>query len=106
MIQMWEEHKYEMYKWIDDRGAGKQFCTTAKGYMAWVPEEAQKDDLVCLLFGGATPFILRHAQDGTYRMLGACYVHVIMLGEGIGDEEWIRTNTRDFTIGLQCSNPS
>ena len=38
--------------------------------MAWVPAEAEKDDLICLLFGGATPFVLRPVQDGHIVWLG------------------------------------
>jgi hypothetical protein len=81
------------------------FYTTTKGYMGWIPDEARQDDLIGLLFGGHAPFVLRPIQDGTYRMLGACYVHGIMRGEAMGSEEWIEENAQEFTVRLHCEWP-
>jgi hypothetical protein len=73
--------------------------------MAWVPAETQADDLLCLLFGGSTPFILRRMLDGTQRMLGTAYVHGLMYGEGMAQDEWAEENTQTFKIRLHCEWP-
>lgn len=56
----------------------------------------QPGDIVCILFSGPVPFILR--RDGEYyKLVGGCYVHGIMYGEavnmrrdGLLDEELFR----------------
>jgi hypothetical protein len=45
----------------------------------------QPGDLVCILFGGITPFILR-AKDDYYALVGDAYVYGLMEGEAI--REW------------------
>jgi hypothetical protein len=56
----------------------------------------QPSDLICILFGGQTPFILRKVEDvpailskraetweeiSLCRLIGECYIHGIMDGE-------------------------
>jgi hypothetical protein len=36
-----------------------------KGYMGLAPHSARQGDLVCILLGGQTPFILREMEDMT-----------------------------------------
>ena len=42
----------------------------------------QLDDIVCTLFGGSVPFILRRDGD-YYELVGGCQVHGIMYGEAV-----------------------
>jgi hypothetical protein len=71
----------------------RSFVST-KGYIGLAPFHAEVGDLICILFGGQTPFILRncshahpklpHAFGGegkTYLFVGESYVHGIMDGE-------------------------
>ncbi|KAF7543398.1 hypothetical protein G7046_g10008 [Stylonectria norvegica] len=42
-------------------------------------------DVVAVLYGGRTPFVLREV-DGGWVLLGECYVHGLMEGEALKDE--------------------
>jgi hypothetical protein len=45
-------------------------------------------DVVCVLFGGGTPYVLRPtATADEYLFLGSAYIHGIMDGEVIDDWE-------------------
>jgi hypothetical protein len=61
---------------------GNRFVITENGYMGLVPSQAKVGDRICVLHGGATPFVLRNESQG-YRLIEACFVHGIMDGETI-----------------------
>jgi hypothetical protein len=61
---------------------GRELFGTQEGYIGIGDVTLQEGDLVCVLFGGKVPFILRPA-DGRYRFVGECYLHGIMLGEAL-----------------------
>jgi hypothetical protein len=62
-----------------------------EGYIGIGDLTLQAGDLVCVLFGGRVPFILRRVKRW-YRFVGECYVHGIMLGqvleEGRNRSQW------------------
>lgn len=71
--------------------------TLESGLIGIGPEATDHGDLVCLLYGADTPFVIRE-QGGGYRLIGECYIRD--LTEGIqklsdpdiklpGMEEWI-----------------
>ena len=64
---------------------GTRMMRTKKGLIGTVPRSAAPGDLVCVLYGGQTPFILRRDVRGTgmYRLVGDAYVHGIMEGEAL-----------------------
>lgn len=65
-------------------GASKNriFARTKKGYFVLGPKVMKEGDIVCVLFGGKMPFVLR--PWGPYFLLvGECYVHGLMNGEAI-----------------------
>lgn len=62
---------------------GRRFCVTQNGYMAIVPPGSQEGDLVCILQGMNTPFVLRESKKEGKRLV----VDVVVDGEGGGDEE-------------------
>ena len=66
-----------MLRFQDER----RTCITQKSYFGTVPEEAQEGDLIVILFGLRIPFVLRNLVDGTYQLIGSCYVCGIMDGE-------------------------
>jgi hypothetical protein len=74
---------------------GRNFAATAKGYMARVPHGTIVGDVVAILFGGATPFLLRDDGDGFYKLVGEGYVHGLMHGEATG---WEGLEEMDFMI--------
>ncbi|KAH7071941.1 hypothetical protein BKA63DRAFT_60601 [Paraphoma chrysanthemicola] len=60
----------------------RRFFTTSTGRMGIGPRLMQSSDLVVILRGGTTPYILRE-RNGNYQLLGAAYVHGIMDGEAV-----------------------
>jgi hypothetical protein len=44
----------------------RQLCTTRKERLASVPRTAKEGDLICILYGGEVPYILRPRIDGEY----------------------------------------
>jgi hypothetical protein len=58
------------------------FARTKKGYYVLGPKVMEEGDVVCVLYGGKMPFVLR--PWGRYFLLvGECYVHGLMKGEAI-----------------------
>lgn len=62
---------------------------TVKGYLGLGPV-CEVGDLVCVLFGGETPFILR-PKNGCFLFVGDVYVHGIMEGEAVKALNMYRT---------------
>jgi hypothetical protein len=61
---------------------GRRQFFTENGYMGIGPGTMRKGDLVCVLFGGCVPYILRPTDtDNMYKFVGESYVHGIMKGE-------------------------
>lgn len=71
----------------------RAFAKTAKGYFVLGPKVMEVGDIVCVLFGGKTPFGLRPWADGQYLLVGEAYVHGLMKGEAevprLGEKEEI-----------------
>ncbi|KAF4448948.1 heterokaryon incompatibility protein [Fusarium austroafricanum] len=59
------------------------FFTKDLSYIGLGPRIMEKNDILCVLFGGATPFVLRRVGK-YYRLVGECYVFDLMSGEAIG----------------------
>ena len=67
----------------------RRFCVLDNGYIGAVPAGCQEGDLVFVIEGAQTPFILRHSVmkdrdriiDATYELVGECYIHGMMDGE-------------------------
>jgi hypothetical protein len=71
----------------------RRFAVTRQGYFVLGPDALQEGDVVAVLRGGKIPFVLRRAStnsDGDpgtdtgdrWILIGECYVHGIMDGEG------------------------
>ena len=65
---------------------GKHFATTVDKYMATVPDGTEPGDLISIMLGCATPFIVRE-DAGRYILVGECYVHGLMHGEAMEMEQ-------------------
>lgn len=64
---------------------GWKFAILTGGYVGMVPITAQKSDLIVIISGARTPYVVRN-MAGTwdpirYRLVGECYIHGIMQGE-------------------------
>ncbi|KAH8803393.1 hypothetical protein F5884DRAFT_805359 [Xylogone sp. PMI_703] len=80
-----QRHAYieaSIYKWSSRR----KFCITENGNLACVPKTAQPGDVICVLFGGEVPYVLRPGLNDTYSVIGECYMNDIMHGEGLSSD--------------------
>ncbi|PVH78551.1 hypothetical protein DL98DRAFT_516723 [Cadophora sp. DSE1049] len=59
----------------------KRFCVSAGGRMGSVPPHCKEGDLICIINGARTPFVLREENGGKFRLVGCCNVHGPMKGE-------------------------
>ncbi|KAK7430450.1 hypothetical protein QQZ08_002969 [Neonectria magnoliae] len=61
---------------------------SGKGYVGICPSDVEPGDIVVLLFGGSTPFVLRPRTGGQggYLIVGEAYVYGIMDGEAANDD--------------------
>ena len=57
--------------------AGRKFCVTNRGSLAWVPRDTRPSDRICILAGCAVPFVVRPV-DQLYELLGDCYMQEMM----------------------------
>ena len=76
---------------------GRRFFITSKGYIGIGPAALRQHDLVCVLFGGVTPFIVKKDED-FYRFIGEAYVHGLMNGEAIEELEKGELFARSFSL--------
>lgn len=56
--------------------------TVRRGLYVLAPTEVKEGDVLCVLFGGATPYILRPSGAG-WLLVGECFAYGMMFGEGI-----------------------
>lgn len=61
----------------------RRFCITTEGRLALVPDHAAPGDTIAVLFGSEVPYCLRLQEDGTYTVIGECYLHGMMHGEAL-----------------------
>ncbi len=71
-----------------------RFCVTSRGYVGFIPQEAQVLDRIGVFNGGAVPFALRSSTGGRHKLVGECYIHGTIYGEslefsGVEAEEYI-----------------
>ena len=79
-------------RWLTSAQAccgSRRFCISRRNYMALVPQNTMPGDIIAIIAGGQTPFIIRrHRVDAegnqTYLLVGECYAHGMMDGEMIG----------------------
>jgi hypothetical protein len=62
---------------------GRKVAISESGYIGLVPEEAQEGDAICFLLGGEVPYIIRKNVTGPSLLVGECYIHGLMDGEGL-----------------------
>lgn len=71
----------------------RKFAVTHKARMGMVPEKAQEGDVVAVLPGGKVPFVLRLVSSGVYEVIGAAYIHGIMMGEAFHEDLGVESIT-------------
>jgi hypothetical protein len=79
-------------------GFPRLLAVTEKGYFGAIPKYSKEGDLLVVLGGFETPFVLREMPcDGikkTYKLVGECYMHGLMGGEAL----MLDTETEMFDI--------
>ena len=68
----------------------RRFGTTNTGYMGAFAAKTQERDVVALIYGARTPFVIRWITDG-YHFIGECWIHGIM-----DDEAMIEINQENL----------
>jgi hypothetical protein len=82
---------------LDKSSSGRRFLVSDGGYMGLAPESAEEADLICIILGGQTPFVLRPHED-LYELIGPCYVHGIMDGEAMEQLRLGNFDLEDFVL--------
>ncbi|XXG94036.1 hypothetical protein Hte_000287 [Hypoxylon texense] len=65
---------------------GRKFFITDKGSMGLAPPHAEEKDDIVFFPGGRYPFVLRARDDGTYELIGDCFLYdldVFALFQGV-----------------------
>lgn len=86
----YERAAYEM-------GIQRALATTRNGRKLLVPRFAQPGDILCVLWGGRVPYILR-SKGEQYRLVGECYLHGAMDGELV--EAWSEHKVSGITESI------
>jgi hypothetical protein len=60
---------------------GRKVFVTQRGFLGLGPAETEPGDVVCILFGGNLPYVVRPLDQDEFTFLGPSYVHGIMNGE-------------------------
>jgi hypothetical protein len=71
----------ELLEWL----SGRAFFLADEGYIGLCPADSRIGDQVCVMLGCSTPLLLRpiSGSDADNQLLGECYVHGLMHGEGL-----------------------
>jgi hypothetical protein len=79
--------------WFEKASLGTRIFRCGKGFIGTGPRNMEAGDIVCVLFGGQTPFVLRPSPGDKYELIGPCYVHGVMDGEvmqmDLEDEDFV-----------------
>ncbi|KAH7133333.1 heterokaryon incompatibility protein-domain-containing protein [Dactylonectria estremocensis] len=74
----------------------RKFGVTTSGLFFIGPEMMERGDVIVVLYGAKTPIALRRRPEGDgWTLVGECYVHGIMDGEVLEDDE---LEEEEFTI--------
>lgn len=68
-----------MVTWV----AGRSITVTKSGHLCLAQDGIAAGDIIAVLRGGITPFVLRPAMGGDYQILCDVYVHGLMKGEAL-----------------------
>lgn len=70
---------------LQDTVRGWRFVITKRGYAGIVQARAQVGDTVAILEGARVPFVLQKSATSldAFRLVGECYVHGMMNGQGL-----------------------
>ena len=76
----------------------RRFFITKDGRMGMAHSDVEEGDLICVLFGGHVPFVLRKSGPERFTFISECYIHGIMDGEAMKDYQQGRYTRQWFHL--------
>ncbi|KAI4287845.1 MAG: hypothetical protein L6R35_002896 [Caloplaca aegaea] len=74
---------------IFSRTMGRRMIVTEKGYLGLAPYAAEVGQSIAIVKGGKVPLLLKPRElNASWELVGDCYLHGIMHGEGFEAEEY------------------
>jgi hypothetical protein len=67
------------------RSSGRRYFVSHRGYLGVGPSTTSPGDVIAIILGLDTPFVLRAIGENRYQIVGEAYVHGIMDGELMKD---------------------
>ncbi|CAN8105365.1 unnamed protein product [Discula destructiva] len=85
IIRLAETGNFTLFRrWAGRMLKGRKFAVSMQGYYLLCPANVEEGDVLCVLFGGKTPFLLRSSNHSeNYSLVGECYAHGLMNGVAI-----------------------
>lgn len=77
---------------LDTLAANRRWCYNRRFFISdaerygWAVDGTRSGDRVAIIYGCKFPYILRDAGDGTFKIIGDCYIHGLMEGEALGEQ--------------------
>jgi hypothetical protein len=68
---------------VDELIRGRSFFVTKDGCLGLGPRAAKPGDIITVLLGGSTAFVLRPTDDGYHQLVGEAYCHGFMDAEAV-----------------------
>jgi hypothetical protein len=97
MFEIFQKYR-DMTKRIYKASVGRAMFVSSKGFIGLAPWNAEQGDVISVLFGGCTPYILRKVPGKEqYTLVGEAYVYGIMGGE-LFDGKMSHARLRAFDI--------
>lgn len=75
----------------------RRICTTARHLPCLVPKITEVGDVLAILFGASTPYVLRPCGD-VYEIIGQAYVYGMMHGEAVNEWQEKKEPATNFTL--------
>jgi hypothetical protein len=89
------EHEFE--RRLRSTISRRRFITTVNGYLGIAYDSVRRGDRICIALGGRMPLVLRPI-DGTYKVIGECYVHGLMFGEALNNIKSEEDSPKEFVL--------
>jgi hypothetical protein len=83
----------EIFSFIPPWTTGRKAFVTQTGFLGLGPAEVEPGDVVCILFGGNLPYMMRPLGLDEFIFLGPSYVHGIMYGEAYHEVDQTQQET-------------
>jgi hypothetical protein len=83
-------HEAVLYRTMMDGQRNQRPFISVQGYVGLAPDHVREGDVVVIFVDAKLPHVLRDNGNGTYRLVGEAYVHGVMNGELLDNDEEIK----------------